>query len=536
MDQDGLSPAIRRLIEEAERADRAGQREIARRRYETALYLLRDRDGLAASLILRRVAHSYIDDGQLDPALDCLEAALGVAEANSARPDVAHATNLMGNVHLLRGEFEAAEPMYGYALALAKATGETALEAMVLQNLGVVASMRDDLSAAVDHFNASLAICRATGLDRQIGHLLNNLGLVYTQLDQLAEAQHAYEQSVVHCRAAGDVPNRLLATVNSAGLWLARGEIDRADALCHAVVTEAHEVGHHRALGEAFRHLGVISRARGDMEHAKAHLDAAYENAIGREDLLLAAETAREQAELFEVMSKSRETLQALSRSHALFSRLRSRLRLADLQRRVNRLEDRFYLVVARWARTIESKDAYTHGHCERVADYASALARDIGLDEMTMFWFRIGALLHDVGKVVVPSEILNKPGRLTDEERMIMERHPAAGAELLSTIEFPWDILPMIRGHHERWDGRGYPDRLAGEAIPLSARIICVADVFDALTTDRPYRRGFSREQALEMMAADRGTAFEPALFDRFAALIGHSALYQEPLVAVAS
>jgi putative nucleotidyltransferase with HDIG domain len=536
MREDRLSPAFRALIEAAERTDRAGQREIARRRYETALYLLRGHDGLAASLILRRVAHSYIDDGQLDLALDCLEAALGVAEANNDKADIAHATNLIGNVHLLRGEFEAAEPMYARALALAQNAGEAALEAMVLQNLGVVASMRDDLAAALEHYGSSLAICRSAGLHRQVGHLLNNMGLVYTQLDQLAEAQAAYEESVVHCRAAGDTPNRLLATVNSANLWLARGEVDRADALCREVVAEAQEVGHHRALGEAFKHLGVISRARGEMQRAQAHFDAAYENAMVREDLLLAAETAREQAELFELMSKNRETLQALSRSHSLFSRLRSRRRLADLQRRVSRLEDRFYVVVARWARTIESKDSYTHGHCERVASYASALARDIGFDEMTMFWFSIGALLHDVGKVVVPSEILNKPGRLTDDERRVMERHAAAGAELLADIEFPWDILPMIRGHHERWDGRGYPDGLAGEDISLSARIICVADVFDALTTDRPYRRGFAREKALEIMAADRGAAFDPAIFDRFLYLIQDPALYQEPDMAAAS
>jgi putative nucleotidyltransferase with HDIG domain len=536
MSEDPLSPAIRPLIEEAERADRAGQREIARRRYETALYLLRDRDGLAASLILRRVAHTYINDGHLDLALDCLEAALAVAEANNAEADVAHAMNLMGNVHLLRGEFEAAEPMYARALALAKSTGEAALEAMVLQNLGVVASTRDDLAAALEHYGASLAICRTAGLDRQVGHLLNNMGLVYTQLDRWADAQAAYEESVIHCRAAGDTPNRLLATVNSANLWLARGDIDRADALCREVVAEAEEVGHHRALGEAFKHLGVISRVRGDMAAAETHFVAAYDNAILREDLLLAAETAREQAELFELMSKNRETLQALSRSHSLFSKLRSRRRLADLQRRVGRLEDRFYVVVARWARTIESKDSYTHGHCERVASYASALARDLGFDEMTMFWFSIGALLHDVGKIVVPSEILNKPGRLTDEERKIMERHAPAGADLLAEIEFPWDILPMIRGHHERWDGRGYPDGLAADNIPISARIICVADVFDALTTDRPYRRGFTRDHALEIMTAERGTAFDPAIFDRFICLIQDPALYEEPQIAAAS
>jgi HD-GYP domain-containing protein (c-di-GMP phosphodiesterase class II) len=120
-----------------------------------------------------------------------------------------------------------------------------------------------------------------------------------------------------------------------------------------------------------------------------------------------------------------------------------------------------------------------------------------------------------------VPIEVLNKPGKLTPEERAIVERHPAAGVELLQDVEFPWDVLPMVRSHHERWDGTGYPDRLAGDAIPLNARILCVADVFDALTTDRPYRAGFSREKTFEIMGQDSGKAFDADLLARFQRLI---------------
>jgi putative nucleotidyltransferase with HDIG domain len=220
-------------------------------------------------------------------------------------------------------------------------------------------------------------------------------------------------------------------------------------------------------------------------------------------------------------MGKNKDTLRALSNSHQLYERLRAQHNLADLKKRIARLESRFYDLVTKWAHGIESKDAYTLGHCERVADYACALARDTGFDDITMFWFRIGALLHDVGKIVVPSEILNKPGRFTPEERSIMERHAAAGSELLLDIDFPWNVLPMVRGHHERWDGTGYPDRLAGTQIDISARITCIADVFDALTTDRPYRPGYSRDEALQMMRADVGKMFDPELFPRFEQLI---------------
>ena len=376
-----------------------------------------------------------------------------------------------------------------------------------------------------------------------LGPVLNNMGLVYTQLDRLDEANAAYDEAVLHCDAVGDSTHRLLALVNSTDLWLARGDIQRAAATCDTVLFEATVASDHRALGETYKYLGVIARTRGSLDDAAQYFHTAYENAMRREDLLLAAETSREQAELYELMGKNRETLQSLSLSHRLFTKLRAQRNLADLKRRISRLETRFYDLVARWAGTIESKDAYTLGHCERVADYACALARDVGYDDITMFWFRIGALLHDVGKVAVPSEILNKPGPLTPEERAIMEQHAPAGSDLLRDIDFPWDILPLVRGHHERWDGRGYPDKLAGNNIALSARIVCVADVFDALTTDRPYRRAFTWDEALTMMAKDTGKMFDPELFPRFERVIREMKGYQYPspraamaLIAVAA
>ena len=519
-----LTGAAAHLVTEAEAAERAGNRELARRQYERALRLLRESG--AASAILRRIARSHCDDGHLDVALDVLDAALGSAEAHGAMPDIAHAKNLAGNILLTRGDYAAAEPMYARALSLAIEMGDRQLEAMVAQNLGVVASMRGDLRTALRHYAKGLETYRSLGMERQVGHALNNIALIYTQVGRLDEAQAAYDEAIELCRVTGDVPHRLLALTNAARLALVRGDVAAADALCASVLPEARDAGDERALGETFKHLGVIARARGDYESAERHLQTAYENAMRREDLLLAGETAREQAELFEVMNKSRETLQALALSHRLFSRLESQRYLADVQERVKRLENRFFAIVGRWAGSIESKDAYTRGHCERVANYACALARDIGFDEMTMFWFRIGALLHDVGKIVVPTEILNKPGRLTDEERLLMERHAAAGSELLADIEFPWDILPMVRNHHERWDGDGYPDRLSGENIALAARVVCVADVFDALTTDRPYRRGFTRDDALRMMNNDRGKIFDPYLLSRFNRIIKNVAV----------
>jgi len=133
-------------------------------------------------------------------------------------------------------------------------------------------------------------------------------------------------------------------------------------------------------------------------------------------------------------------------------------------------------------------------------------VAQLLGMDEHAQTTVRIGAYLHDVGKVRVPHEILSKPGKLTSDEFAVLQMHPVWGTELLAAIEFPWDIKPIIRWHHERRDGSGYPDRLRGAEIPVSAQIVGIADVYDALTTTRPYRPALSRERALAEMERCRG------------------------------
>jgi putative nucleotidyltransferase with HDIG domain len=518
LDQSSLSTAVSALLDEADRAEREGRHEMARRRYEGALYMLRTERPETAATIVRRIARAYFEESQWEPGLDCLETALAIAEAASDAYGVAHALNMRAAVLWQRGDMDEANAVAERALEFAARAGDEPLQAFISLNVGVGASMRGDFGTALQHYQRSVETFRRhEHLKPQLGQALNNMGLTFTQLGQLDEAQLAYDEAVAQYGATNDSPRRLLALINSAELWIARREYDRAVAVCVNVLMEADATSDQRASGEANRHLGVVARIRGELEESERRLNVAYDSAMQREDLLLAAETGREQASLYEVMGKNRETLQALLRSHKHFTKLRAQRNLADLQRRIARLENSFYDIVGRWAQSIESKDAYTLGHCERVADYACALARDVGFDDITMFWFRIGALLHDVGKIAVPSEILNKPGRLTPEERTAMELHASAGATMLGDIDFPWDVIPMVRGHHERWDGTGYPDRLAGEGIALSARITCIADVFDALTTDRPYRAGFTREQALAMMAADSGKMFDPDLFARF-------------------
>jgi ribonuclease P protein subunit RPR2 len=179
---------------------------------------------------------------------------------------------------------------------------------------------------------------------------------------------------------------------------------------------------------------------------------------------------------------------------------------------RAQQLRASYMATVRALANAVEARDAYTGHHAERVAAYGLELARAQGLalaeDPQTEFGF----LLHDVGKVAVPDAILFKPAPLTAEERILMERHPVIGWEILREIDFLDEAKVVVRHHHERWDGAGYPDGLSGEDIPPAARVFAVADTLDALTTDRPYRPARPFADARAIIAAGTGTQFCPA------------------------
>jgi hypothetical protein len=170
--------------------------------------------------------------------------------------------------------------------------------------------------------------------------------------------------------------------------------------------------------------------------------------------------------------------------------------------------------------RAVEVKDAYTHGHSERTAMVAVQLGLRMHLPPDRLRVIARGAYLHDLGKIGIPDEILNKPGRLDPEERRIMETHPRLGWELASSAASLREALPVILHHHERIDGGGYPDGLRGDNVPLEARVVAVADVWDALTSDRAYRPGWEPERALAHIVAGRGSHFDPRVVDSFVAL----------------
>jgi putative nucleotidyltransferase with HDIG domain len=194
--------------------------------------------------------------------------------------------------------------------------------------------------------------------------------------------------------------------------------------------------------------------------------------------------------------------------------------RLEDAQGHLRKLNSLYLSTVETLATAIDAKDEVTHGHIRRVQLGALTLARELGVkDDDVLKAIEAAALLHDTGKIAIPEHILNKPGKLTPSEYEKMKLHAPIGAEILSAIDFPYPVVPIVRHHHENWDGTGYPDGIRGATIPIGARILAVVDCFDALTSDRPYRKRMTEAEALRILQERRGTMYDPAVVDVFSA-----------------
>jgi putative nucleotidyltransferase with HDIG domain len=194
--------------------------------------------------------------------------------------------------------------------------------------------------------------------------------------------------------------------------------------------------------------------------------------------------------------------------------------RVDDANRHLNELNQLYLSTIETLAMAIDAKDQITHGHIRRVQQYAVGLAKRVGItDPGQISAIEAASLLHDMGKLAVPEYILNKPGKLTPAEFDRMKMHASVGADILSAIKFPYPVVPIVRHHHESWDGTGYPDGLKGDAIPIGARILSVVDCFDALTSDRPYRPRLSDSDAVRILLQRRGSMYDPVIVDAFIA-----------------
>jgi putative nucleotidyltransferase with HDIG domain len=475
-------------------------------------------DDLIEALI--RLGLLYVAQNDRELASEYFELVVDISRLTGDYQRGARGLNGLGVLKQRSGDIDGAEHLFRAAKKLATNVRDERTIGDIELNLGIIANIRGELDAALMHYSEALESYDRISNQHRAIRVLNNLGMLHTDMHNYSEAAITLEQALSKCREIGDVEVEGIVLTNRTELLLALGDLEGARASCDEAYEISSKLQDGQLKADALKSYGVIYRSTGKPNLAEAHLHQAITLAAELDFPLIEADANRELALVLRALNRNREALQALNRAHSLFTVLQAKQEQADIDKRFEQLESDFLSLVAKWGDSIEAKDLYTRGHCQRVADYACEIASKVGITGRELVWFRMGAFLHDVGKTEVPEQILNKPGRLTEDERLIVERHTVVGDEMLSTIEFPWDIRPMVRSHHERWDGNGYPDRLKEEAIPFSARILHIADVFDALTTNRSYRDPLSADEAIELMRSDLGS-FDPELFAIFCEII---------------
>jgi putative nucleotidyltransferase with HDIG domain len=504
-----------RLLEQGLGYDREGNVSLASEHYRAALRTAEaNADRRHTAEALRRLGVLLHRSGDLEQAREYCQRSFQVAALAQEATLAAEALNALGGFALESGEIDQAEILYRRALEHGNASDR--IRSHIEQNLGVIANIQGNLSGALAHYESALQASRRAGDDRGTAVAYHNLGMVSADLKQWSEADRYFQESHTLAGRVNDTHLRALCLLNRTEVYLATGRFDEARQSADQALTIFEQLHAPLDKADAYKMLGTVFRETGDILLAEEHLQAAIQLAVSTGAVLSEAEATRELAILFQGTGRNQEALAHLNTAYRLFGRLKASVDLVDVASKVEALEGTYLTVVRDWGQSIESADAYTHGHCERVASYAVAVAEQLGVEEAARTTIRLGAYLHDVGKVRVPHEILNKPGALTPEEFGIIKKHPEWGVELITEIDFPWDIKPIIRSHHEKYDGTGYPDGLRGDTIPVAAQIICVVDVYDALTTTRSYRGAMSKEKAMEVMEESRRW-WRPDIYEAF-------------------
>lgn len=505
------------LLDQVDAFQRTGQwqsaLELCQRVFRDSWQKRRSEDLLE---VILRIAFLYSGKADHLSASEHFHLALTIAELKGDDHRAGRSLNGLAVIFQSSGNLSEAQNYYALAKDKALKAGDRLTAGDVELNLGILANIRGDLHEALDHYKRALSEYDSIHNRSRVARVLNNLGMLYIDLRVYQKAAESLQRGLNIAESIQDLTTQGIIKANLAELFISTADLDAARSTCDDAFEIASRLGEDALKADVLKYYGIIYRETKKPRLAESHLKQAIELAGEINNPLLIAEATREMALVYRSEGRNREAFEAFSGAHALFSSLQAKQDKEDVDSRLAQIEGDFLSLVAQWGESIEAKDRYTSGHCQRVADYACRIATAAGIGELELKWFRMGAFLHDVGKTEVPAEILNKPGRLTNEERAIIEQHTVVGDQMLASIPFPWDIRPMVRSHHERWDGRGYPDGLEGDAIPFSARILKIADVFDALTTTRSYRDPLSPMEAFQIMAED-ADAYDPDLFELF-------------------
>ncbi|MGQ0813443.1 MAG: HD domain-containing phosphohydrolase [Gemmatimonadota bacterium] len=512
------------LISAGRRAEREGEWTEAENAYLRACELIEAGEQAdRGPQVLRWLGRVYFERGDYDRANTVLETSLAAAHRLGLRNDAASALNSMAVVAQFRGQLDVAEVLYERAATIAAELDDPRLSAMVDQNLGMIANIRGDLSTALMRYQGALERFRVLKDDRSCGWVLSNMGMLHVDVGEWAAAELCFNASFQYAERTGDLPQQGRIENNRADLHMKRQQYEDARAACERAFRIFSRLESDSGLGSVHRFYGILYRETGKSQMAHMHFTLSLQLARACDNPLLEAEIESERARLFVNERNHRHALRSLNRAHRIFLELDARREILDLRRRLDRMQDVYLEALRLWNEDDPGEADGAGRRGRRVAEYAVRLAQELGVSDA--HWLRVGAYLHDIGNSDLPEDVLAKNGPLSQEEWELVRKHPILGAQIIADLEFPPEVAPMVRNHHEHWDGTGYPDALRENDIPVTARIMCIADVFDALTSPRSYRPAFSVREALDIMHKEAGSIIDPDMFITFRALIEREA-----------
>ncbi|MFH1701264.1 MAG: HD domain-containing phosphohydrolase [Candidatus Zixiibacteriota bacterium] len=460
--------------------------------------------------------------GDFDRALGYVQRAIGSNRRLKNDRGTCKALRNLGVVYLELGEFEEAEINYGQAIELAEKIGDEILYADLVNNLGAIMNMKGNRDKALELYSESLKIYEANNQVRKSAYTKNNIAIAFLEQGKEDDAFEYFKEANDIAQSINDASLTLIVNINLADLFLKKGDLTNAKIHCQnadAYLQETGLINSH--LVEVKKIAGKIAFLEEEYEISKQFFESALEISREMGTRFLEAEVLLERGKLLRVLQNHFEALNDLESSYQIYASIKAEGKREQTEQVINSIEILYLEIFDSMAKDVDLKDKYTKGHSDRVASLALLLARELGLPTSMLKTIAAAALLHDIGKINIKDEVLKKAGKLTKAEYLHIMKHSELGVELLRAKELPWDVKPLILHHHEKIDGSGYPLGLKGEDIPLGAKIICVADVFDALTSDRVYRKANKVQTALEIMNKEAATTFDPVILKCFETLI---------------
>lgn len=455
-----------------------------------------------------------------DEALEAYKAALRIYEKLSNVEGLSDIHNSMGIVNFEKGSWDDSEHHYLEALDLIEETSP-ALRAKIHNNLGALYNARGDCDKAISTYLRCIPDFETTGNEIGLAQVYNNLGMSFASKGDWENAASYYEKSLTISRKINEPDLVALTYLNLAQLHVNTSSPAQAEEYCKLALAILRDLDDKLGIAEAYKILGVAERLNRNWSKARYYFEQSIILNERCTSPLGLAEAYFEFGLMCRDAGRNEEAHSLLSKSLSIFEDLKASKDIESVRSEVSKL-DRLYLnIIEALGAAVENKDPYTMGHSSRVAFYSLMLAQKLGLGADAVTGILIAAYLHDIGKIYVEDEILNKPGKLTSLEFESIRRHPEMGVASLSAVEFPWEVKESILYHHERYDGSGYPAGLKGDDIPIGAQVIAIADFFDAMTSDRSYRPAWSQEQTLAIITNNKGVLFKSDLVDAFVELV---------------